>query len=238
MTSKQSAVGVPTPNDTTKFYRGDGTWQVPPSGATTWTAWPGTFTATPASATTVTLTQDVTATIKTGFPVQYVRGAVTYYGLVVAITANLLTLSSPSLTSPSGDITSLKYGDPTRVVALPFLIPGLFNDGNDSALITNDLGMPYTWPFSTAYCVRARFRNRVVDATSAATVNAVIGGSNLLGSNTSLSTTAMIPAYDVGQNMDADNYVTYFGDAIELTTTKAGTGDSQELTAELTFVVG
>jgi len=84
---------------------------LPTSGVTgiqgQWTQTTGTFTATPASTSTITMTTDLTATVLAGMGLKYVIGGVTYYGQVSAIAANLLTVRGAAL---GGDVTALYYG--------------------------------------------------------------------------------------------------------------------------------
>lgn len=65
------------------------------------------FTATPASTSTLTMLADMTSLIKEETSLMYVIGGVTYYGIVGAIAAGLLTVWGPPL---SGAVTGLYYG--------------------------------------------------------------------------------------------------------------------------------
>jgi len=89
-----------------------------------WTQTTGTFTATPASTSTLTMTTDLTASIKAGMPLRYAIGGTTYYGRVAAIASNLLTVNGAPL---SGDVTALCYGGGT-VRQIQIIIPSTYED--------------------------------------------------------------------------------------------------------------
>jgi hypothetical protein len=128
------------------------------------------FTATPTSTSTITTTSDLSGTIKAGFPLKYTIGGTTYYGIVVAITSNLITVGGISL---SGDITALYYGNPDRMVQIDFLIPGYYEDATNHALLGADLGQCLTWKQGPAYIVAYSPRSRIVDGSSNGTTNLV-----------------------------------------------------------------
>jgi hypothetical protein len=110
------------------------------------------FTATPASTSTLTMTSDRTSVIQSGYGLKYTIGGTDYYGIVDSITSNLLTVAGVSL---SGDVTSLKWCDPTRVVQVDFpLISGTFADAANSTLLSSDAKTAYRWNRSAAYCVK------------------------------------------------------------------------------------
>lgn len=122
------------------------------------------FTATPASTSTLTMTSDRTSVIKPGMAVKYTISSVVYYGIVTAITSNLMTIAGASLT---GDVTALYYSlAPGQVVQMPILIPGYYEDATDAALLTNDLSQTLIWQQGPAYLVRALMYSRVVDSSS------------------------------------------------------------------------
>jgi hypothetical protein len=58
------------------------------------------FTAAPASTSTITMLSDLTASIKVGMSLKYAIGGVTKYGLVSAIAAGLLTVNGAPLSGP------------------------------------------------------------------------------------------------------------------------------------------
>jgi len=193
----------------------------------------GTFTATPASTKTLTMTTDLTASILKGAPIQYVIGGTTYYGIVSAIASNLLTIAGPPL---GGDVTSLIYMDRSRVSQLVVMIPGTYEDASNTALIVSDLYSSLVWQKALSYLVRYRVYSNTKDTSSdgkasvrinATEVNTVAGGLTLAAAKTWYTTEVDInaAAYDVNP-----------GEAIEVTAVKGTTGDASDLTVEMTFV--
>lgn len=223
------------PNNTSTFLRGDGQFAAPPGGAAIWTAWPGTFTATPASTSTITLTQDVTATIKPGYPLKYTIGGTVYYGIVKTITANLLTVQGAPL---SGDVTALNYGDPVRAVQMVLFIPGYYEDADYTTLIATALGQQLLWMQAPAYLVHFRAKTRIADGSSDGRINVRIGGNDVSTSNSNEGLTlAGTGWYLTEVDISTANYDIAYGDVIELNANKGTGGDAQELSIELVFVV-
>ena len=211
---------------------GNATWGSAPSSA--WTQTTGTFTAAPASTSTITMTTDLTASILVGMPLKYVIGGVTYYGVVSAITANLLTVAGAPL---GGNVTALYYGDPTRVLNIDIIIPGLYEDASNTALITSDLASNFIWDKTIAYLVRYRCYSAVHDSAAHGSasvrinnteVNTTAGGLVIAANTTWYSTVIDIAtaAYDINP-----------GELLEITAVKGGTGDASDLTVSLTFVL-
>jgi hypothetical protein len=77
------------------------------AAANAWIQTTGTFTATPASTSTLTMTTDMRAVILAGMGLKYVIGGVMCYGQVAAISDILLTVRGAPL---SGAVTALYYG--------------------------------------------------------------------------------------------------------------------------------
>ena len=209
-------------------------WGEAGGSASFWTETTGTFTATPASTSTLTMTEDLTATILANMPLRYVIAAVTYYGIVSAITANLLTVNGAPL---SGDVTALYYGDATRVTQINVIIPGLYEDASNTDLIGSDLASKLIWNKSKAYLVRFRVYSAVADTSdngqasvqiNNTEVNTTAGGATIVTAATWYPTIVNIAtaAYDVNP-----------GEEIEVTCIKGTTGDASDLTVEMTFVI-
>lgn len=136
-----------------------------------WISESGSFTATPASTSTLTMTSDRTAILFPGYGLEYTIGGTKYYGVIDAITSNLMTIAGASL---SGDVTALRYTK-TGVVQMPILIPGYYEDSTDADLIISDLGHTVAWRQGPAKLVRALFSSRVVDGSSNGYVNVRMG---------------------------------------------------------------
>jgi len=203
-------------------------------GLKPWTQTTGTFTAAPASTSTITMTTDLTATIFVGMPLKYTISAVVYYGVVSAITSVLLTVAGAPL---GGNVTALYYGDPTRLVNINIIIPGLYEDASNTALITSDLASNFTWDKVVAYLVRYRCYSAVHDSgthgqasvrINNTEVNTTAGGLTIAANATWYSTIVdiAVAAYDINP-----------GELLEITAVKGETGDASDLTCELTFVI-
>ena len=202
-------------------------------GADGWTRTAGTFTATPASTSTLTMTTDLTASIKVGMPLKYTIGGTTYYGRVSAIAANLLTVNGAPL---SGDVTALYYGGGT-VRQVVVIIPGTYEDASNTALITSDLKSNLLWHLPLSYLVYFSVYSNTHDSgathgqasvrINATEVNTTAGG-ELIAADATWYPTAVniaVAAYDINP-----------GELLEVTSVKGSTGDASDLTVEMIFV--
>jgi archaellum component FlaF (FlaF/FlaG flagellin family) len=215
--------------------------QLKAAGVGKWMQTSGTFTATPASTSTLTMTTDLTATLLVGTPLKYVYdtggGATTYYGIVSAIASNLLTIAGAPFDT-GHDITALYYGDATRVSQINVIIPGLYEDASNTDLISSDLNSKLIWNKSKAYLVRFRHYSVVHDS------GATHGQASVQINNTEVNTTAggeLIAAnatwYPTVVNIATAAYDVNPGEEIEVTSIKGTTGDASDLTVEMTFVI-
>ena len=197
-----------------------------------WVQTIGTFTATPASTSTLTMTSDMTAIIKPMMTLSYIIGGVTYYGVVGAITSNLLTVWGAPL---SGDVTALYYGG-GRLRQINVMIPGFYEDTSNTALIASDLDSAFLWALPTSYLVYYKAYSKTHDSTTHGQasvrinnteVNTVSGGLTIAADNTWYSTVVdlAVAAYDINP-----------GEALEVTAVKNGAGDAANLTIEMLFV--
>ena len=198
------------------------------------------FTATPASTSTITFGTDQTATLKVGMPVKYTISSVVYYGVITAMTSNLMTVGGAPL---GGDVTALSVGSVEMIEQTVIAINGLFATATDTTAILNQLGMRLVWNKGTAHCVQIRANQGVADTGTENRVNAYIGatsGNAICTANSS-----------VGLDLDAtvanwvtsivDISATYYTvnklDPISIIVTKVGNGDSQNLTVVLVWVL-
>lgn len=198
-----------------------------------WRLETGTFTATPASTSTLTMTVDRSAVIPPGTPLKYIIGGVAYYGIVTEITANLLTIAGAPL---SGTVTALFLGDSEMVGQIDYLIPGVFDASASSTLIQTLQKSYSVWRGRPAYLVRISHKAVTADSGTAPNVTATIAG-NVVGtdnSNTGKAVSTSLVSTVVGIN--TSNYRAKAGDVIELKTTQGGTGNATYLTVLLTFV--
>ena len=194
------------------------------------------FTATPLSTSTLTMTSDVTSTIKVGRGLRYTIGGVVYYGILTAITSNLLTLAGAPL---GGNVTALSWCDSARVVQVDFFIPGTFADAANSGLLASDARTKFSWGLGKAYCVQIKHTVRVADTgvnQSRGTISidgSVVGTDN---SNTGLTYAATWTTTVVGIN--TSNYDINKAEAIEIVTDANGSNDdAQDLTMSAIFVL-
>lgn len=198
----------------------------------------GDFDDQPPSTSTITMTADLTATVKVGFPVKFKRAGAYYFAIVTAITANLLTIAGAPLTTGDGDLQELWIGDPCRVVQLPMFVPGWYEDADDAAIIEHDIGRPFRWYQSLAYCVRFAVSTRIADANSDGKVNVTLAGSGVSTSNGGLG--LALPGtstYTTVVDIDTAHYFALMGDAVDASVTKGGTGDAQDLMVYTVWVI-
>ena len=212
---------------------GDGTWETAAGGATFWTALAN-FTATPASTSTITMGTDQTATIPVGSPLKYTIGGTVYYGMVSAITSNLLTVAGAPL---GGNVTTLSLGDISRIEQIDIPINTYYEDADDAALILHDLSTAFVWRKPKAYVVAYKIWSLVHDShathgkatvlINATELNTSAGGLTILADATWYSTSVDIAtaAYDINP-----------AEAIEISVTKGGNGDAHDLMVSIIVV--
>jgi len=191
------------------------------------------YTATPASTSTIPMTADLTGSIVVGIPLKYVIAGTTYYGICTAITSILLTVAGAPL---SGNVTSLYYGKTYQTTQVTVMIPGLYEDASNTALIVSDLNSALIWQKAVSYLVKFSVYSKVHDTgthgqasvrVNGAEVNATVGGETIAADAT---------WYPTVVNINTTNYDINYGEAIEITAVKAGTGDATDLTVSMVFV--
>lgn len=198
-----------------------------------WRLEEGSYNSTPASTSTLTMTANRTAVIKVGTPLKYYIGGTAYYGIVTAITSNLLTIAGAPLSST---IQYLMLGTPEMVAQVDYLISGIFDDAASSTLIQTKQKSRSYWRGRPAYLVKIGHLASTADSGTAPKVTASLGGS-VVGtdnSNTGLAVGTSLSNTVVGIN--TSNYKVEDGEEIELKTTEGGSKDATYLTVFLTFV--
>lgn len=192
------------------------------------------YNSTPASTYTITMTADRSAVVPVGTPVKVICATSgTCYGIVTAITSNLMTLACMPMT---GAISYLAYGPADLVGQVDYIIPGSYADGANSTLIATDQKSYSFWRGRPARLVQISHKHYSNDSTSNPYVTAMING-NVVGTdntNTGLQVTTSTASTTSGIN--ASNNRILNGQAIELKTTAGGTGNASFLTVMLTFV--
>jgi len=200
--------------------------------ATNWTETTGTFTQTPFSTSVLTMIGDVTASIKVGMSLKYIIGGVTKYGMVGAITSTALTVNGAPL---SGFVSNLYYGGGT-IRQVVIIIPDLYGDASNTALITTDLKSSFIWTLPKSYCVHFRVYSDVHDTGAHGQASVRIGGSELcttVGGPTIAADKTWVPTV---VDIDVANYDINPGDALEVTCIKGGGGVATDLTVEMVFI--
>jgi len=204
---------------------------------TTWTIEAGTFTATPASTSTITMTADLTATIRPGFDLKYTIGGVDYYGSVTALAANLMTIEGAPL---SGDIQALYYRDRGGPIVIEKFISSTYGDGAADLLVT-DMNQYAKWGGIAAYCVGHSVVHKTADTGAAQPkVNIKIGGAAVWTNDTNLGTQLSTGGTWVTSSavaVNTTNYVTARAAAIEIACTAAGSNsNAANLSVQIRFV--
>lgn len=215
------------------FLRDDDTWAQ--AGSTSWTQETH-FAATPASTSTLTMTEDETATIKVGYGLKYTISGVTYYGIVTAITSGLLTIAGAPLSST---VSELYWCDASRVIQADFFVPGAFADAANTGLLASDARTKFRWSLGQAYCVQILHTVRVDDSgANQPRVTISINGS-VVGTDNSSAGQAVAETWTptvVGINVS--NYDINTGEAIEIVTDDYGSNnDATDLTVSALFVI-
>ena len=194
------------------------------------------FTATPASTSTLTMTSDVTGTIKVGFGLKYTIGGTVYYGVVTAITSNLLTLAGAPM---GGDVTALYWCPAHHVRQLVVSVPGKFADAANTTLLKTDSKLSIDWDLGKAYLVRIR-HIVVTDDTGAnqPIVNVSVNGSAVGTSNNNAGLAVAETWTSTVVDINTSNYDINNDEAVEVITDASGSNDdASDLTVSMTFVL-
>jgi len=198
-----------------------------------WRKEEGTFTATPASTSTITMTMDRRNEIPIGTPLRYSIGGTYYYGIVAGLTDTLMTVAGAPLTA---DIDALFLGNSEMVFQKDCLIPGVFDGSASSTLIQSILKSYSFWRNRPAYLVQISHIAATADTGTAPNVTATISGGVVGTDNTNEGLPVGTSLVSTGVGINSTNYRIESGNVIELKTTAGGNGDASDLTAFLTFV--
>lgn len=205
-------------------------------GASLWTDIAAeSYTATPASTSTLTMLTDVTATVLVGAPLRYTIGGVVYYGQVTALIAGLLTIRGAPL---SGAVSNLQWGDASRLVVLPVTIPGAFEDATNTTLLATDCYASFLWPYPRAYCVGFDYIEKTADGgATQPNCNVSWGGNRISTANTNAGPLLTASAQRTVVDINTTSYVVENLEALEIETVKGTTGDAMDLTILVRMVV-
>lgn len=193
------------------------------------------YKATPASTSTVTMSDS--SDFKVGYPVKYTDTDGTYYGIVTAVNASLLTIAGPTL-SVAKDILELRVGRPERVIPATFFVDGVYGDAVQD-MFADVTKSRYRWSMANAYIVRFSAAHDTVDTgASQPVVNIKAGGDLVATTGVALSGTAGTWVDNGAVDVSSTHYAVATGDAIDIRVTTAGTtGDAENLTVNIVFVL-
>ena len=199
-----------------------------------WVAQWGVFYSTPASSSSITMLYNMVNAIPIGTPIKYLTSAGgPYFGIVTAITSNLLTIAGPPL---SGTIYMIWVGPPELVSQVDYLIPGAYAAAANNTLIQSFQKSFSIWQGPPAHLVRISHRALVADSGTAPRVTASVNGSVVGTDNTNTGLPVAASWVHTTSGINASNAKVDLNDAIELRTTQGGSGNSTYLTVTLTFV--
>lgn len=189
------------------------------------------YTATPASTSTITMSSDWTAKVNPGDGLRYTIGGVDFHGICVAITSTLLTVRGAPL---SGDITNLDYTK-IPVIDVAYGIAGEYSGSTIAGMLENYLNISggWRWKKGKVKFVGLDIASLTDDLTTQATIQVVIGGSNVLTSELSLPDGGN--ETKSGVNISTTHYDVNNGDIIDIDLT-AGDGGAVDLVATFIFV--
>lgn len=178
------------------------------------------FATTAASSSSLTMTADLTSTLKPGYAFKVVDGGATKWFVVNTVASNLVTLYGPALSLTVGAITAVSWADCTRVKPVTFSVAGAFAIAASSTLLASYCKRPFAWLHGPArVCL---FRVRSSDqSTTAPKVNLTIGGTAICSDNSNAGP-AVAATWKTGTLVNAALALTQLA-AIELTTTQGAT---------------
>ena len=195
------------------------------------------YTATPTN--TYTLGMSDTTGMVVGLPLKYVISTTTYYGIIVAVSANTsITVAGASL---SADVTALYVGTSEMVHAEWFTIASTFADA-PADLLAADEKKSFLWQKREAFLVRMLFKCETDDTVSDPKCNVKVNG-NAVSSNDSNNGFAVTSAWTAPATtelvaINTSNYDIQFGEAVEIACTAAGGGaDAADLSVMTVWVL-
>lgn len=159
------------------------------------------------------------------------------YGVVRSYSAGTVYLSGITLGS-SGSITSMEYGDRTRSVVMFIFLPGLYESASTVQACRDVLGMYPVYVHSRGYFVGFRAYSRIVDGGTGGYVNVRAASNDLSTLNSGLGLQLSSVAWvNSSVQWDTTYYQIPCNTVLEVKVTKGGTGDAQDLTLALHFVL-
>ena len=199
------------------------------------------FNATPTSTSVFTGVPDPKL-IRAGYPLAYMIGGVTYYGIAVSVTPNGSVFDIAVAGAPlSGTIQAIWVGRPEMVLREDLFIAGNYNAATDTAMLLNQMNTRNQWQHAQAFLVAFDLTHKTDDTGAAQpNVNVSIDGTNVSTMNTGNGPqpTASGWASNDAVAVDTAAYAAAPGSAIELALTAVGgNGDAADLTVSAVFVL-
>jgi hypothetical protein len=219
-------------------------WASSSSGGTSrWTAITG-FTRTPASTSTITVTGDITGTVKVGMPIKFASGGTYFYALITTMsfsTNTTITFSGAPATATTNwiDADTLFVGTPEMVTMETFQVAGAYATSAISNVLENYLNLRYVWRKAEACLVHFSVVHTVDATTTQPKVNVKRAGTDPISTSNSntgveVSATTWSPTT---VDIHTSNYVIRTSDTIELSVTAdAGLVKASDLTIQMMFV--
>jgi len=211
------------------------------SDASRWVTVPtSSYTATPASATTITMSS--TTGLAPGLPLRVTNSSGNLYTIIDSIAGGVVTVRGPAINGAG--ITALAYGKPEQISEMSLFVASYFSLTTTTTLMASVMEAYFRWRGPAAYIVQAGFVNDQADGTSAPRMNVLrtpSGGSavRVIADNTNAGVdlgNAGVWADSV--NVQSANYQISRGDSLELeVVTAGGDGGASNLTVSLTFVL-
>ena len=136
------------------------------------------FSTTPASTSTITMLTNQSGNISVGSPIMFtLSGSNIFYAQETAITSGLMTIRGTPLSTTSGVLTALSYGERIRMGELSLSMPGYWDSVSANTYINTYILRPngYPWALPTCYLVGFNFIAATPDSGSAAYVNVLWG---------------------------------------------------------------
>lgn len=193
------------------------------------------FTETPASTSTITMISDLTSTIKVGLPLKYTIGGTNYYGVVSAITSNLLTVNGAPL---GGNVTALYYGDKAKRTNYYIIFPGSYEEVDDTDLIGTLLKTKLIWRKPTAYIVGFKVYSVTKDTSSNGKVTVQVNNQNVCTTEDGLTITDAETWLSTVVDISSTYYDINYNEELEISVKKGTAGDGEDLTVVVSIVEG
>lgn len=196
----------------------------------------GNYTATPASISTITTTSDLTSVIRSGMGMKYQIEGVYYYGIVTAVTSNLVTIAGAPL---SGSITALYVCEPSRTIHADFFVNGVFNSAARSDLLAFIMKTKFRWSVSDARLVQISHTCNADDSGGTQpAVNLIINGNPVCTANANAGLRTLSTAWvTTGVDINPANYAISIGDSVEIAADIGGIGNAECLTVTAVFIL-